>query len=131
MSRAVIRIMTGKGKPQQSHATLSTVDPTWNLTEFLRCSVLFALVKKEVLRPRVHKSFNIICSFTITFIHGVKNKCTLHIVIHVIVNNTNKLGSCFFNQNLIREEIKRSLNLGIACYRSVQKLLSSVCCLKT
>jgi hypothetical protein len=29
------------------------------------------------------------------------------------------------NQNLIQEEIKRRLNLGNACYHSVQKLLSS------
>jgi hypothetical protein len=29
------------------------------------------------------------------------------------------------NQNLIQEEIKRRLNLGNACYHSVQSLLSS------
>jgi hypothetical protein len=29
------------------------------------------------------------------------------------------------NQNLIQEEIKRRLNSGNACYRSVQNLLSS------
>jgi hypothetical protein len=29
------------------------------------------------------------------------------------------------NQNLIHEEIKRRLNLGTACYHSVQNLLSS------
>jgi hypothetical protein len=29
------------------------------------------------------------------------------------------------NQNLIQEEIKRRLNLGNACYHSIQKLLSS------
>jgi hypothetical protein len=35
------------------------------------------------------------------------------------------LGTTVINQNLIREEIKRKLNSGNACYHSVQKLLSS------
>jgi hypothetical protein len=39
------------------------------------------------------------------------------------------LGMAMRNQNLIQEEIKRRLNLGNACYHSVQKLLSS--CLLT
>jgi hypothetical protein len=34
------------------------------------------------------------------------------------------LGMTVTNQNLIQEEIKRRLNLGNACYCSVQKLLS-------
>jgi hypothetical protein len=35
------------------------------------------------------------------------------------------LGTTVTNQNLIQEEIKRRLNSGIACYHSVQNLLSS------
>jgi sorting nexin-29 len=35
------------------------------------------------------------------------------------------LGTTVTNRNLIQEEIKRRLNLGNACYHSVQKLLSS------
>jgi hypothetical protein len=35
------------------------------------------------------------------------------------------MGTIVTNQNLIREEIKRRLNLGNACYHSVQNLLSS------
>jgi hypothetical protein len=35
------------------------------------------------------------------------------------------LGRTVTNQNLIQEEIKRRLNSGIACYHSVQNLLSS------
>jgi hypothetical protein len=35
------------------------------------------------------------------------------------------LGTTITNQNLIQEEIKRKLNSGNACYRSVQNLLSS------
>jgi hypothetical protein len=35
------------------------------------------------------------------------------------------LGTTVTNQNLIREEIKRRLNSGNACYHSVQSLLSS------
>jgi hypothetical protein len=35
------------------------------------------------------------------------------------------LGTTVTNQNLIREEIKRRLNSGNACYHSVQNLLSS------
>jgi hypothetical protein len=35
------------------------------------------------------------------------------------------LGTTITNQNLIREEIKRGLNSGNACYHSVQNLLSS------
>jgi hypothetical protein len=35
------------------------------------------------------------------------------------------LGTAVTNQNLIEEEIKRRLNLGYACYHSVQNLLSS------
>jgi hypothetical protein len=35
------------------------------------------------------------------------------------------LGTTVTNQNLIPEEIKRRLNLGNACYHSVQNLLSS------
>jgi hypothetical protein len=35
------------------------------------------------------------------------------------------LGTTVTNQNLIQEEIKRRLNLGYACYHSVQNLLSS------
>jgi hypothetical protein len=35
------------------------------------------------------------------------------------------LGTIVTNQNLIQEEIKRSLNSGNACYHSVQNILSS------
>jgi hypothetical protein len=35
------------------------------------------------------------------------------------------LGTTVTNQSLIQEEIKRRLNSGIACYHSVQNLLSS------
>jgi hypothetical protein len=35
------------------------------------------------------------------------------------------------NQNLIQEEIKRSLNSGNACYHSVQNICLLVCCQKT
>jgi hypothetical protein len=35
------------------------------------------------------------------------------------------LGMTITNQNLFQEEIKRRLNLGSACYHSVQNLLSS------
>jgi hypothetical protein len=35
------------------------------------------------------------------------------------------LGTRVTNQNMIQEEIKRTLNLGNACYHSVQNLLSS------
>jgi ribosomal protein S2 len=35
------------------------------------------------------------------------------------------LGTTITNQNLIKEEIKRRLNSGNACYHSVQNLLSS------
>jgi hypothetical protein len=35
------------------------------------------------------------------------------------------LGTTVTNQNLIQEEIKRRLNLGNACYHSVQRVLSS------
>jgi hypothetical protein len=35
------------------------------------------------------------------------------------------LGTTVTNQNLIREEMKRRWNSGNACYRSVEKLLSS------
>jgi hypothetical protein len=35
------------------------------------------------------------------------------------------VGTTIRNQNLIREEIKRRLNSGNACYHSVQNLLSS------
>jgi hypothetical protein len=35
------------------------------------------------------------------------------------------LGTTVTNQNLLQEEIKRRLNPGIACYHSVQNLLSS------
>jgi hypothetical protein len=35
------------------------------------------------------------------------------------------LGTAVTNTNLIQEEIKRRLNSGNACYRSVQSLLSS------
>jgi hypothetical protein len=35
------------------------------------------------------------------------------------------LGTTITNQNLIQEEIKRTLNSGNACYHSVQNLLSS------
>jgi hypothetical protein len=35
------------------------------------------------------------------------------------------LGTTIRNQNLIQEEIKRRLNSGNVCYRSVQNLLSS------
>jgi hypothetical protein len=40
------------------------------------------------------------------------------------------LGITVTNQNLIQEEIKRKLNSGSACYRSVQNLLSSCLLLK-
>jgi hypothetical protein len=36
------------------------------------------------------------------------------------------LGTTVTNQNLIQEKIKRRLNFGNACYRSVQNLLSAV-----
>jgi hypothetical protein len=36
------------------------------------------------------------------------------------------LGTTVTNQNLIKEEMKRRLNLGIACYHSVQTILSSL-----
>jgi hypothetical protein len=35
------------------------------------------------------------------------------------------LGTTVTNQNLIQEEIKRRLNSGNVCYRSVQRILSS------
>jgi hypothetical protein len=35
------------------------------------------------------------------------------------------LGKSITNQNLVQEEIKRGLNLGYACYHSVQNLSSS------
>jgi hypothetical protein len=35
------------------------------------------------------------------------------------------LGTTLTNQNVIHDEIKSSLNLGNACYHSVQNLLSS------
>jgi hypothetical protein len=35
------------------------------------------------------------------------------------------MGTTVPNKNLIQEEFKRRLNLGYACYHSVQKLLSS------
>jgi hypothetical protein len=35
------------------------------------------------------------------------------------------LGTTITNQNLIQDEIKRTLNSGNACYHSVQNLLSS------
>jgi hypothetical protein len=41
------------------------------------------------------------------------------------------LGTTVTNQNLIQEDIKRRLNSGIACYHSVQKLLSSHLLLKS
>jgi hypothetical protein len=40
------------------------------------------------------------------------------------------LGITVTNQNLIQEKFKRRLNSGNACYHSVQKLLSLVCCPK-
>jgi hypothetical protein len=40
-------------------------------------------------------------------------------------------GTTTSNQNLIQEEIKRSLNSGNACYHSVQSLLSSPLLTKT
>jgi hypothetical protein len=45
----VVRIMTGRGTPQHSHAALSTAGPTRNLTEFLSCriGILFCLPCKE------------------------------------------------------------------------------------
>jgi hypothetical protein len=36
------------------------------------------------------------------------------------------LGTTITQQNLIQEEIKRRLNLGNACYHSIQNLLSAV-----
>jgi hypothetical protein len=36
------------------------------------------------------------------------------------------LGTTLINQNLVQEEIKRSLNSGSSCYHSVQKLLSGM-----
>jgi hypothetical protein len=36
------------------------------------------------------------------------------------------LGTTLTNQNLIYEEIKSTLNLGIACYHSIHNLLSSL-----
>jgi hypothetical protein len=41
------------------------------------------------------------------------------------------LGTTVTNQNLILKKIKRRLNSGNACYRSVQKICLLVCCLKT
>jgi hypothetical protein len=41
------------------------------------------------------------------------------------VSQVKYLGTTVTNQNLIREEIKRRLNSGNACYHSVQNLLSS------
>jgi hypothetical protein len=35
------------------------------------------------------------------------------------------MGTAVTNQNLVQEKIKRKLNLGNACYHSVQNLLSS------
>jgi hypothetical protein len=35
------------------------------------------------------------------------------------------LGTTVRNENLVKEEIKRRLNFGNACYHSIQKLLSS------
>jgi hypothetical protein len=40
-------------------------------------------------------------------------------------------GATVTDQNLIQEEIKRRLNSGNACYRSVQKLCLIVFCLET
>jgi hypothetical protein len=40
-------------------------------------------------------------------------------------------GMTVTNQNLIQVEIKKRLNLGNACYHSVQNLMSVVCCLKS
>jgi hypothetical protein len=41
------------------------------------------------------------------------------------VSQLRYFGTTVTNQNLIQEEIKRRLNSGNACYRSVQNLLSS------
>jgi hypothetical protein len=40
------------------------------------------------------------------------------------------LGMTVTKQNLIQEEVKRRLNLGNACYHSVQNICFLVCCLK-
>jgi hypothetical protein len=41
------------------------------------------------------------------------------------------LGATVTHENLMQEEIKRRLNSGNVCYRSVQNLCLLVCCLKT
>jgi hypothetical protein len=46
------------------------------------------------------------------------------------VSHFKYLGTIVTNRNLILEEIKRRLNSGIACYHSVQNLLSSRLLLK-
>jgi ribosomal protein S2 len=53
--------------------------------------------------------------------HGIKmaNRCFEYVA------QIRYFGTTETNQNLIREEIKRRMNAGNACYRSVQKLLSS------
>jgi ribosomal protein S2 len=53
--------------------------------------------------------------------HDIKigNRCFKNVV------QFRYLGTTITNQNLIQEEIKRRLNSGNACYRSVQNLLSS------
>jgi hypothetical protein len=55
------------------------------------------------------------------YLHDIKiaNRCFENVA------KSRYLGTIITNQNLIQEEIKRRLNLGNACYHSVQNLLSS------
>jgi hypothetical protein len=47
------------------------------------------------------------------------------------VSQIKYLGTTVTNQNLNQEELKRRLNSGNACYRSVQNLCLLACCQKT
>jgi hypothetical protein len=54
----------------------------------------------------------------VIFLFFVLEKKTLQLLGQIFGNN-------YKNQNLIHEEIKRRLNLGNACYHSIQNILSS------